>query len=131
MKYLKHYWKSTNPSAGDYLTTANSIDKRHPEAEFPGLDVQIWMHDADGIDVCMSQVPDSTTVTDVTIGSKKAVQSLTETQYNSVKTPLDASNVLESEAMTAEMSGDTSTATTKRNEATTKYNEAKAALLAL
>ena len=91
MKYLKHYWKST--TSGDYLTTANSIDKRHPEAEFAGLDVQIWMHDADGVDVCMSQVPDSTTVTDVTIGSKKAVQSLTETQYNTVKTPLDASNV--------------------------------------
>ena len=129
MKYLKHYWKST--TSGDYLTTANSIDKRHPEAEFAGLDVQIWMHDADGVDVCMSQVPDSRTVTDVTIGSKKAVQSLTETQYNSVKTPLDASNVLNEEAQQAEMSGDTSTATTKRNEATTKYNEAKTALLAL
>ena len=129
MKYLKHYWKST--TSGDYLTTANSIDKRHPEAEFAGLDVQIWMHDADGVDVCMSQVPDSTTVTDVTIGSKKAVQSLTETQYNSVKTPLDASNVLNGEAMTAETNGDTSTATTKRSEATTKFNEAKAALLAL
>ena len=48
-----------------------------------------------------------------------------------MKTPLDASAVLESEAMDAEMSGDTSTATTKRNEATTKYNEAKTALLAL
>ena len=129
MKYLKHYWKST--TSGDYLTTANSIDKRHPEAEFAGLDVQIWMHDADGVDVCMAQVPDSTTVTDVTIGSKKAVQSLTETQYNTVKTPLDASNVLNAEAMDAEISGDTSTATTKRNEATTKYNEAKTALLAL
>ena len=129
MKYLKHYWKST--TSGDYLTTANSIDKRHPEAEFAGLDVQIWMHDADGVDVCMAQVPDGVTITDVTIGSKKAIQELTETQYNSVKTPLDASAVLESEAMTAEMSGDTSTATTKRNEATTKYNEAKTALLAL
>ena len=129
MKYLKHYWKST--TSGDYLTTANSIDKRHPEAEFAGLDVQIWMHDADGIDVCMAQVPDSTTVTDVTVGSKKAIQSLTETQYNTVKTPLDASNVLNEEAMTAETNGDTSTATTKRNEATTKYNEAKTALLAL
>ena len=129
MKYLKHYWKST--TSGNYLTTANSIDKRHPEAEFAGLDVQIWMHDADGVDVCMSQVPDSTTVTDVTIGSKKAVQSLTETQYNSVKTPLDASAVLNKEAQDAEISGDTSTATTKRNEATTKYNEAKTALLAL
>ena len=129
MKYLKHYWKSTETN--EYLTTANSIHKRHPEAEFAGLDVQIWMHDADGVDVCMSQVPDSTTVTDVTVGSKKAVQSLTETQYNTVKTPLDASAVLESEAITAEHSGDTSTATTKRNEATTKYNEAKTALLAL
>ena len=129
MKYLKHYWKSTE--TGDYLTTSNSIHKRHPEAEFAGLDVQIWMHDADGVDVCMAQVPDSTTITDVTVGSKKAIQSLTETQYNTVKTPLDASSVLENEAMTAEMSGDTSTATTKRNEATTKYNEAKTALLAL
>ena len=129
MKYLKHYWKST--TSGDYLTTANSIDKRHPEAEFSGLDVQIWMHDADGIDVCLSQVPDGVTITDVTIGSKKAIQELTETQYNSVKTPLDASSVLNEEAQQAEMSGDTSTATTKRNEATTKYNEAKTALLSL
>jgi len=129
MKYLKHYWKSTE--TGNYLTTANTIHKRHPEAEFAGLNVQIWMHDADGIDVCMAQVPDSTTITEVTVGSKKAIQSLTETQYNSVKTPLDASNVLNGEAMTAEMSGDTSTATTKRNEATAKYNEAKTALLAL
>ena len=129
MKYLKHYWKSTE--TGEYLTTANSIHKRHPEAEFAGLDVQIWMHDADGVDVCMARVPDSTTVTDVTVGSKKAIQSLTETQYNSVKTPLDASGVLEQEAMTAEQSGDTSTAEAKRTEATTKFNEAKAALLAL
>ena len=129
MKYLKHYWKSTE--TGNYLTTANSIHKRHPEAEFPGLDVQIWMHDADGVDVCVARVPDSTTITEVTVGSKKAIQELTETQYNSVKTPLDASNVLNGEAMEAEISGDTSTATTKRNEATTKYNEAKAALLAL
>ena len=129
MKYLKHYWKSTE--TGDYLTTANTIHKRHPEAEFSGLDVQIWLHDADGIDVCLARVPDSTPIVDITIGSKKAIQELTETQYNTVKTPLDASSVLEQEAMTAEMSGDTSTATTKRNEATTKYNEAKTALLAL
>ena len=129
MKYLKHYWKSTE--SGDYLTTANSIHKRHPEAEFAGLDVQIWMHDADGIDVCLARVPDSTTITDITIGSKKAIQELTETQFNTVKTPLDASYVLSDEAQDAEMSGDTSTAEAKRTEATTKYNEAKAALLAL
>ena len=129
MKYLKHYWKSTE--TGNYLTTSNSIHKRYPEAEFAGLDVQIWMHDADGVDVCLARVPDSTTITEVTVGSKKAIQELTVTQYNSVKTPLDASSTLDQEAMTAEQSGDTSTATTKRNEATTKYNEAKTALLAL
>ena len=129
MKYLKHYWKSTE--TGDYLTTVNSIHKRHPEAEFAGLDVQIWMHDADGIDVCMARVPDDTPIVDVTIGSKKAIQELTETQYNTVKTPLDAGSVLGAEADDAQASGDTSTATTKRNEATTKYNEAKTALLAL
>ena len=129
MKYLKHYWKSTE--TGDYLTTTNNIQRRHPEAEFAGLDVQIWMHDADGIDVCMARVPDTTTITEVTIGSKKAIQELTETQYNTVKTPLDAAGVLNEEALQAEISGDTSTATTKRTEAETKRNEAKTALLAL
>ena len=129
MKYLKHYWKSTE--TGDYLTTVNSIHKRHPEPEFPGLDVQIWMHDADGIDVCMARVPDDTPIVDVTIGSKKAIQELTETQYNSVKTPSDAAQVLEIEASQADTNGDTTTATAKRSEAETKRNEAKAALLAL
>ena len=129
MKYLKHYWKSTE--TGDYLTTANTIHKRHPEAEFAGLDVQVWMHDADGIDVCMARVPDDTPIVDVTIGSKKAIQSLTETQYNSVKTPLDASGVLNEEAAQAETSGDTTLAATKRAEAESKRGEAKTALLAL
>ena len=129
MKYLKHYWKSTE--TGDYLTTANTIHKRHPEAEFAGLDVQVWMHDADGIDVCMARVPDSTPIVEVTIGSKKAIQELTETQYNSVKTPLDAAAVLNEEAAQAETSGDTTLAATKRAEAEAKRGEAKTALLAL
>ena len=129
MKYLKHYWKSTE--TGDYLTTVNSIHKRHPITEFPGLDVQIWMHDADGVDVCMARVPDDTPITEVTVGSKKAIQELTETQYNTVKTPLDAGDVLGQEADEAERSGDVTTAEAKRTEATAKYNEAKTALLAL
>ena len=129
MKYLKHYWKSTE--TGEYLTTTNTIHKRHPEAEFAGLDVQIWMHDADGIDVCMARVPDSTPIVEVTIGSKKAIQELTETQYNSVKTPSDAAQVLEMEASQADTNGDTTTATAKRSEAEAKRGEAKTALLAL
>ena len=129
MKYLKHYWKSTE--TGDYLTTANTIHKRHPEAEFAGLDVQIWMHDADGIDVCLARVPDTTTITEVTVGSKKAIQELTETQYNTVKTPLDDANKLDEEAAVEETGGDSTLAATKRAEAETKRDEAKTALLAL
>jgi len=129
MKYLKHYWKSTE--TGDYLTTANTIHKRHPEAEFAGLDVQVWMHDADGIDVCMARVPDSTPIVEVTIGSKKAIQELTETQYNSVKTPLDAAAKLNEEAAAEETGGNTTLAATKRGEAEAKRGEAKTALLAL
>ena len=129
MKYLKHYWKSTE--TGEYLTTMNTIHKRHPEAEFAGLDVQVWMHDADGIDVCMARVPDSTPIVDVTIESKKAIQELTETQYNSVKTPMDAAQVLDEEAAQANTDGDTTLAATKRGEAEAKRGEAKTALLAL
>ena len=129
MKYLKHYWKSTE--TGDYLTTANTIHKRHPEAEFAGLDVQIWLHDADGIDVCLARVPDSTPIVDITIGSKKAIQELTETQYNTVKTPLDAAVTLEQEAAVEETGGNSTLAATKRAEAETKRDEAKTALLAL
>ena len=109
----------------------STIHKRHPEAEFAGLDVQIWMHDADGVDVCLARVPDTTTITEVTVGSKKAIQELTETQYNTVKTPLDAAGVLNEEASQAETGGNSELAATKRAEAETKRDEAKTALLAL
>ena len=89
------------------------------------------MHDADGIDVCLARVPDTTAIVDVTIGSKKAIQELTETQYNTVKTPLDAAAVLDQEAAAEETGGNTELAATKRSEAQTKYNEAKTAFLAL
>jgi len=44
MKYLKHYWIDVN--TGAYTCTENPIEKRHLEAEFPGLDVKAWMHNA-------------------------------------------------------------------------------------
>ena len=126
-KYLKHYWKK-----GDvWLTTSNQVEQHHPEVDYPGLDVNIWMHDSDGVDVCLSKVPDTTGITTITVGSKNAVIELTETQFNSVKTPLDEAAVLESEAMTAEMSGDDDTATTKRDAAAVKNTEAQNALNAL
>ena len=123
-KYLKHYWKKN----GNWLTTANEVEQHHPEADYPGLGVKIWMHDSDGVDVCLSEVPDTTTIQTITVGSKTAVVELTETQYNSVKTPLDEANTLEEEAITAEDSGDADTAATKRSEAETKRTEAQNAL---
>ena len=93
-KYLKHYWKKN----GNWLTTANLVEQHHPEADYPGLDVNIWMHDSDGVDVCLSKVPDSTVISTITVESKNAVIELTETQFNSVKTPLDEAAVLRQEA---------------------------------
>lgn len=126
-KYLKHYWKKN----GNWLTTANEVEQHHPEADYPGLGVKIWMHDSDGVDVCLSEVPDSTGISTITAGSKNAVIELTETQYNSVKTPLDEAAVLREEARTAEEGGDTDTATTKNTAAAAKETEAQNALNAL
>ena len=126
-KYLKHYWKKN----GNRLTTANEVEQHHPEADYAGLGVKIWMHDSDGVDVCLSEVPDSTAISTITVGSKNAVMELTETQYNSVKTPLDESMSLRQEALEAEMSGDTDTAATKNTAAAAKETEAQNALNAL
>ena len=126
-KYLKHYWKKN----GNWLTTANEVEQHHPEADYPGLGVKIWMHDSDGVDVCLSEVPDSTGISTITAGSKNAVIELTETQYNSVKTPLDEAAVLRDEARTAEEGGDTDTAATKNTAAAAKETEAQNALNAL
>ena len=126
-KYLKHYWKK-----GDsWLTTANQVEQHHPEADYPGLDVNVWMHDSDGVDVCLSKVPDGTAISTIAVGSKNAVIELTETQFNSVKTPLDEAAVLREEARTAEEGGDTDTAATKNTAAATKETEAQNALNAL
>ena len=129
-KYIKHYWKKVSDST--WITTdASVISKRHPKAEYTGLGVKVWMKDngGSGIDVCLSEIPDSTTAADITEGSKKAVQVLTETQYNSVKTPYDAWQDLLGEADA--IIDDASAKTAKENEATAKYAEAQTALDAL
>jgi len=126
-KYLKHYWKKN----GNWLTTGNEVEQHHPEADYAGLGVKVWMHDSDGVDVCLSEVPDSTGISTITVGSKNAVIELTETQFNSVKTPLDAAAVLRQEATTAEEGGDTDTAATKNTAAAAKETEAQNALNAL
>ena len=126
-KYLKHYWKN----GGSWLTTSNVVGQAHPESDYAGLGVKVWMHDSDGVDVCLSEVPDSTAISTIAVGSKNAVIELTETQFNSVKTPLDEAATLRQEAQTAEEGGDTDTAATKNTAAAAKDTEAQNALNAL
>ena len=126
-KYLKHYWKKN----GNWLTTSNEVEQHHPEADYPGLGVKVWMHDSDGVGVCLSEVPDTTDISTITVGSKNAVIELTETQFNSVKTPLDEAATLRQEAFEAEASGDTDTAATKNTAADAKETEAQNALNSL
>lgn len=128
MKYLKHYWICVKD--GNYCCGDNPVEKRHPEAEFPGLDVRIWMHDEDGIDVCLSRVPDSTAITDITNPEtgKKVVQELTEVQFNSVQTPLDESAPLRQQA---QQETDETVKAELEAQADAKFQEAQAALFAL
>ncbi len=124
MQYLKHYWINVN--TGSYACTENPVEKRHPEVEFPGLDVKIWMHDPDGIDVCLSTVPTEVTVSDITDASgKKAVQKLTKTKFDSVNTPLLASHALREEAR---LETDETLKAEKNAQADAKYQEAVSAL---
>lgn len=126
-KYLKHYWKKN----GNWMTTTNEVEQHHPEADYPGLGVKIWMHDSDGVDVCLSEVPDTTGISTITVGSKNAVMELTETQFNSVKTPLDMAGTLRFEAQQLEQDGDADGAAAKITQAEAKETEAQNALNAL
>ena len=128
MKYLKHYWICVQD--GNYCCEDNPVEKRHPEAEFPGLDVKIWMHDENGIDVCLSQVPDGVSIVDVLDdhNQKKVVQKLTEEEYNTVATPCFESQQLFEEARSEE---DETLKAEKEAAATAKYQEAVTALYAL
>tara|TARA_R100000742_G_C4231812_1_gene53204 strand:+ start:140 stop:577 length:438 start_codon:yes stop_codon:yes gene_type:complete len=142
MKYVKHYW--IDAVSNEWLTTTNDAPngKSHPYNIFSqsDLSVKIWLTDSDGIEVCLSELPDSVTISEVVVGSKKAVIELTETQYNTVKTPYDAAGVLSIEAdalrketivdgdvkqVTAE---DESAVVAKDTEADAKITEAKTAL---
>jgi len=135
MKYVKHYWIDHVTSA--WLTTTNDTPngKTHPYNIFShdDLDVKVWLTDSDGIDVCLSEVPDSVTITEVAIGTKKALVELTETQFNSVKTPYDAAGVLRGEAfdLRNQETPNETAAAAKDTEADAKLAEAKTALNAL
>ena len=131
MQYIKHYYTDEQTGAYCCETSSNPKYKVHPWRTYAGLDVKVWLTDSDGVEVMLAELPDSTTVADVTVGSKKAVQVLTETEYNTVWTPYSAAATLYGEAQTAEESGDTDTAATKRTAGDAKMAEATTAIRAL
>jgi len=72
-QYLKHYWVD---ESGNYITDENRAGKTHPPIE--GLDVKYWTTDANGVDFCLSEAPDSSEVIEVTPG----LEILTKTKWN-------------------------------------------------
>lgn len=130
MKYIKHYY--INDVTGGYMTTTNDAPaKRHPITEIPGLEVKIWLQDVNNIDVCLSQVPDSTSVSTITEDGKNSVQVLTEAEYNSVETPYFEAQTLSGESMQARMENDEVLSAEKESAASVKLQEAITALHAL
>jgi len=131
MQYIKHYYVDD----GSNVFCCESPEpgyKRHPWKEYPGLDVKVWLSDSDNIDVCLSELPDTTPVSTILDEcGKNSVQVLTEVEYNSVATPYFESGVLSAEAQQARLNGDETLATQKEEEAQVKYQEALTAIRAL
>ena len=131
MQYIKHYYVDDNNNTY-CCETAEPAYKRHPSKEYDGLSVKVWLSDSEGVDVCLSELPDSTAVSTITAPcGKNSVQVLTEEEYNSVATPYFEAQTLFSEAQQARMSGDSATEELKQTAAAAKITEATTALHAL
>jgi hypothetical protein len=128
MQYIKHYY--VNESNGTFCCEAGEPpSKVHPWRQYVGLDVKVWLTDAEGIDVCLSELPDSTAVSTVASPcGKNAVQVLTEAEYQSVATPYFEAAVLSGEAQQARQEGDDATAEAKETAAAAKLAEATTAI---
>jgi hypothetical protein len=131
MQYIKHYYVDDGRNVF-CCESPEPAYKRHPSKEYEGLDVKIWLSDADGVDVCLSEVPDGISVsTIVSDCGKNAVQVLTKTKYNTVATPYFAAQTLSGEAQQARQNGDETLAAQKEAQAQTKMQEALTAVRAL
>lgn len=131
MQYIKHYYVDDDHNTF-CCETSEPKYKRHPSKEYVGLDVKVWLSDSEGVDVCLSEVPDSTSVSTVVSDcGKNSVQVLTKTEYDSVATPYFEAQTLSNEAQQARQDGDEETASAKETSASTKLAEAMTALHAL
>lgn len=133
MQYIKHYYVDEDNNTFCCKTTSNPKYKRHPWKEYTGLNVKIWLSDSDGVDVCLAELPDETTVSTVADANsgKNSIQVLTEAEYNTVATPYFEAQTLYGEARQAKEQNDETTASAKESAATTKITEATTAIRAL
>ena len=152
-QYIKHYYKKTsddtwitsiektyNSDTNQWIADTTYVIRRKPEKEYPGLGSKVEILDSEGVDICLSELPDSTSVENVSYDGKKVVQILNEDQFNSVKDLVDASNNLYLEASQLEWEADTleegsdekntklEEYETKRQEAKNKYEEGRKTL---
>lgn len=131
MQYIKHYYVDDNNNTF-CCEASEPAYKRHPWKEYAGLDVKVWLTDSEGVDVCLSEVPDSTSVSTVASDcGKNSVQVLTETEYQSVATPYFEAASLSGEAQQARQDGDEATVEAKETAASAKLAEATTAIRAL
>jgi hypothetical protein len=132
MQYIKHYYVDDEQNTFCCEEPCSAKYKRHPWKEYPGLDVKVWLTDADGVDVMLAEVPDSTSVsTIVNDCGKNSVQVLTEEEYNSVSVPYFEAQTLSGQAQEARQQDDESTAEAKETAATAKLTEATTAIRVL
>ena len=152
-QYIKHYYKKTiddtwitsikkiyNSTTNQWSSDTSYVERRKPEKEYPGLGTKVFILDSEGVDICLSDLPDSTSVENVSCDNKKVVQILNEDQFNSVKDLVDESSILESEArklliqseLLEEGSDEKNTKLeeyeTKRQEAKNKFEPARSTL---
>ena len=151
-QYIKHYYKKTiddtwitsikktyNSTTNQWITDTSYVERRKPEKEYPGLGVKVWIQDDEGIDICLSDLPDSTSVENVLYDGKEVVQILNEDQFNSVKNLMNEipSEIivteLEAQALELEEGSDEKSAKLQEiesieNERRDKYAEARRTL---
>ena len=150
--YIKHYYKKTsddtwitsikktyNSTTNQWSSDTSYVEKRYPEKEYPGLGVKVWIQDDEGVDICLSDLPDSTSVENVLYDGKEVVQILNEDQFNSVKNLMNEIpsesivSELEAQALELEEGSDEKNAKlqeieSKENERRDKYAEARRTL---
>ena len=132
MQYIKHYYVDEDNNTF-CCESPEPKYKRHPWKEYAGLSVKVWLSDAEGVDVCLAELPDSTpvsTIVDPDCG-KNQIKVLTEAEYQLVATPYFEAQTLSGEAQQARQNDDETTAEAKETAAAAKIAEATTAIRAL